>query len=289
MTAPAEQPASVNPVRDRAPSRRGVLTTAAGAAAALTAAAVTPAHAAPDRAPRGDDPTVVLVHGAFADASSWTPVIGRLQRHGLRVVAPANPLRGLADDAARLTAVLATLTGPVVLVGHSYGGAVVTEAAAASPAVKALVYVAAFMPDEGEVLGELAGRFPGSRLLEALTQVTVPGPGGTPGADLYLRTDRFHEVFAQDVPRDTARVLAAVQRPLNAGAFTDRAGAAAWRKLPSWTLVTGDDRGIPPELQFFQARRAGSRTVEVRSSHLPLYSRPGTVTSVIRDAVAHAA
>ncbi|MEU0743618.1 alpha/beta hydrolase [Streptomyces sp. NPDC006134] len=270
---------------DRALSRRGVLTTAAGAAAALTTAA---APAAADTGPRGG-PTVVLVHGAFADASSWTPVIGRLQRHGLNVVAPANPLRGLAADAAQLTAVLATLPGPVVLAGHSYGGAVITEAATASPHVKALVHIAAFMPDRGEVLGELAARFPGSRLLDALTQVPVPGPDGAPGADLYLRTDRFHEVFAHDVPRSTARILASVQRPLSAGAFTDRANTAAWRHLPSWVLVAGEDRGIPPELQRFQARRAGARTVEVRSSHLPLYSHPGTVASVIRAAAAQAA
>lgn len=270
-------------------SRRDTLTTAAGAAAALTIAA-TPAAAAsaaePVAGPRqAEKPTVVLVHGAFADAASWNPVIERLQQCGHPVIAVANPLRGLIHDAAHVAARLASVTGPVVLAGHSYGGAVITQAAATAPAVKALVYVSAFIPDAGEVLGELAARFPGSQLDASLDPVPVPSPDGTTGVDLYIRPDRYHEVFAQDVPRPTTRVLAAGQRPLSATAFTDRVRSAAWHTVPSWTLISSRDRGIVPELQRFQASRARSETVEVPSSHLPMYSRPDAVVALIRSAV----
>ncbi|MFI8338745.1 alpha/beta fold hydrolase [Streptomyces sp. NPDC085639] len=271
-------------------SRRRTLKYAAGAATALTVAAATPATAAPAPAESGARPgqtgkaTVVLVHGAFADASSWTPVTERLQHSGHPVIAVANPLRGLTHDAAQVAARLATVPGPVVLAGHSYGGAVITQAAATAPNVKALVYVAAFIPDNGEILGELAARFPGSQLDAALTPVPVPGPDGTAAVDLYIRPDRFHEVFAQDVPRSTTRVLASGQRPLSASAFTDRVSSAAWHTVPSWTLVSTRDRGIVPELQHFQAARARSRTVEVPTSHLPMHARPDAVTALIRSA-----
>ncbi|MFB7037551.1 MULTISPECIES: alpha/beta fold hydrolase [unclassified Streptomyces] len=269
-------------------SRRGTLAGAAAmaaGAAGLTAASPTAAAEETGSGPgaHGAARTVVLVHGAFADASSWTPVAERLQRYGHEVIAVANPLRGLAHDAAHLGARLAAVPGPVVLAGHSYGGAVITQAAAA-PNVKALVYIAAFIPDAGEVLGELAARFPGSQLEPALTAVPAPAPDGTAGLDLYIRPDRYHDVFAQDVPRSVTRVLAAGQRPLTATAFTDRCTAAAWHTLPSWTLITTRDRGIAPELQRFQARRAGSRTAEVATSHLPMHSRPDAVTSLIRAA-----
>ncbi|MEU7728257.1 alpha/beta hydrolase [Streptomyces sp. NPDC040724] len=272
----------------RSPSRRHTLKTAAGAAAALTVAAAPPAAAS--AAEPGSEPgkagkaTVVLVHGAFADASSWNPVTERLQQYGHRVVAVANPLRGLTHDAAQVAARLAAVPGPVVLVGHSYGGTVITQAAATAPNVKALVYVSAFIPDAGEVLGELAARFPGSQLEASLAPVPVPGPDGTTGVDVYIRPDRYREVLAQDVPRPTTRVLAAGQRPLSGPAFTDRVSSAAWHSLPSWTLVSTLDRGIVPELQRFQASRARSRTVEVPSSHLPMYSRPDAVVALIRSA-----
>jgi pimeloyl-ACP methyl ester carboxylesterase len=265
-------------------SRRGLM--AAGAAVAVTAStAATPASAtAADETTRDTKPVIVLVHGAFADASSWMPVIERLQRGGHTVRAVANPLRGLPTDAACVRSVLAALTGPAVVVGHSYGGAVITEAAGGLEHVKALVYVAAFVPDRGEVLGELAARYPGSELQDALTAVPAPAADGTPGVDLYISPDRFPGVFAGDVPRATARALASVQRPLSAIAFTDQVTTAAWRSLPSWNLVTTRDRGIPPRLQRFQAERAGSRTVEVASSHLPLYSHPGDVAALITTA-----
>ncbi|MFI8360478.1 alpha/beta fold hydrolase [Streptomyces sp. NPDC085612] len=272
-----------------APTRRTTLAAAAAGVAALTIGTTAPAAYAENAESAGTwhetaQPTIVLVHGAFADATSWSPVTERLQSRGHQVVAAANPLRGLAHDADQVAARLAAVPGPVVLVGHSYGGAVITQAAATAPNVKALVYVAAFMPDAGEVLGELSGRFPGTQLEPALTPVSVPGPGGSTGTDLYIRTDRFHDVFAQDVQRSVTRILAAGQRPLNANAFTDRCTAAAWRTLPSWVLVAGQDRGIVPELQRFQARRAGARTSEVPVSHLPMHSRPDAVVSLIRAA-----
>ncbi|WP_374777426.1 alpha/beta hydrolase [Streptomyces sp. NBC_01310] len=269
-------------------SRRHTLQTAAGVTAALTVAAAPPAWASaagPGTEPgRTGKPTVLLVHGAFADASSWNPVTERLQQYGHRVVAVANPLRGLPHDSAHVAARLAAVRGPVVLVGHSYGGAVITQAAATAPNVKALVYVSAFIPDAGEVLGELAARFPGSRLEASLDHEPVPGPDGTPGVDLYIRPDRYREVFAQDVPRPTTQVLAAGQRPLSGSAFTDRMSSAAWHTVPSWTLISSRDRGIVPELQRFQAARARSRAVEVPSSHLPMYSRPDAVVALIRAA-----
>ncbi|MFB8396258.1 alpha/beta fold hydrolase [Streptomyces yangpuensis] len=273
-----------------APTRRTTLAAAAAGAATLTLGMpATAAHAATTASAdsTGHDnarPTIVLVHGAFADAASWSPVTERLQSRGHQVIAAANPLRGLAHDAAQVAARLAAVPGPVVLVGHSYGGAVITQAAATAPNVKALVYIAAFMPDAGEVLGELSGRFPGSQLEPALTPVPVPGPGGATGTDLYIRPDRFHDVFAQDVARSVTATLAAGQRPLHASAFSDRCTAAAWRTLPSWVLVSGRDRGIVPELQRFQARRAGARTSEVPASHLPMHSRPDAVVSLIRAA-----
>ncbi|WP_329204156.1 alpha/beta hydrolase [Streptomyces sp. NBC_00683] len=268
-------------------SRRRTLKSAVGAAAlTVTAAAGAPSAAAsagPD-AEQTEKPTVVLVHGAFADAASWNPVTERLQHQGHPVIAAANPLRGLTHDAAQVAARLAAIPGPGVLVGHSYGGAVVTQAAATAPNVKALVYVSAFVPDAGEVLGELAARFPGSQLDAALTPVPVPGADGTTAIDLYIRPDRYHEVFAQDVAPPTTRVLASGQRPLSASAFTDRVSGAAWHTVPSWTLISTRDRGIVPELQRFQAARARSRTVEVPTSHLPMYSRPGAVVALIRSA-----
>ncbi|MCL7429150.1 alpha/beta fold hydrolase [Streptomyces sp. YS415] len=280
----------------QAMSRRTAIAAGVAAAAAASAASSTPAAAStPLSAPadagrehgRPENPTLVLVHGAFADASSWSPVIERLQRRGHTVIAPANPLRGLRHDADRIAAVLASIEGPVVLAGHSYGGAVITEAAAQAPNVQALVYIAAFVPDKGEVLGELSARFPGSQLAPSLRQVPSPAPDGSPGLDLYIRTDKFHEVFAHDVPHATARTLAAVQRPLSATAFGDQTTAAAWRTVPSWNLVATQDRGIPPQLQRFQAKRADSYTVEIRTSHLPLYSAPDAVANVIRAATRH--
>ncbi|MFD8013857.1 alpha/beta fold hydrolase [Streptomyces sp. NPDC058955] len=270
-------------------SRRRVMTTGAAVAASaatvgLSAAPASASEAAPGVRP-GPAPTVVLVHGAFADASSWQPVVERLQKDGLTVRAVANPLRGLATDAAHVRAFLASIPGPVVLVGHSYGGAVITEAAVGAANVKGLVYIAAFVPDAGEVLGELIAKFPGSELQPHLTPVPVLAPDGSTTVDLYLDPAAFRSVFAGDVPARTTRVLAATQRPISAAAFADRPTAAAWHDIPSWNLVATRDRGIPPRLQRFQADRARSYTVDVPCSHLAMYGRPGDVTRLVQRAV----
>ncbi|QYX82199.1 alpha/beta fold hydrolase [Streptomyces akebiae] len=243
-------------------------------------ATVVPSSAAPSDDRTTPKPTVVLVHGAFADASGWSGVVSRLRKAGYPVVAPANPLRGLQSDAGYLASLLGTIDGPKIVVGHSYGGAVVTEAAASVPEVKALVYVAAFMPDKGEALGELADRFPGSELNPALEVL----PDGAGHHDVAIKPDKFHDVFAADLPRSTTSVLAVSQRPVSLAAFGSTAQAAAWRTIPSWFLVATEDKTISPALERFQAERAGSHTVEVDSSHVVMMSHPDKVTSLIKSA-----
>ena len=229
----------------------------------------------------GAKPTIVLVHGSWADGSSWNGVIERLQRAGYPVRAVYNPLRGLANDSAVLTGFLSTIPGPVVLAAHSYGGAVISNGAAASPNVKALVYVDAFAPDVGERILQLAG--PDSVL--AGDPATVfdfvpfgPGPGDL---DLYLKKTIYQEEFASDLPRRTSAVLYATQRPAAAGGFAETATAAAWKTIPSWYLIGTRDTVIPPDRQRFMAQRAGARTVEITASHVSLISRPGAVTALI--------
>lgn len=234
-------------------------------------------------------PTVVLVHGAFADASSWSGVIQRLQRDGYPVVATANPLRGLHSDAAYLRSVLDTVQGPVVLVGHSYGGSVITEAAAGDPDVKALVYIAAFIPDAGESAGELAGKFPGSTLGETLNTSSYPlsvgGTGTGTGTELTIQQDRFHHQFAADVPATTAAIMAATQRPVSTLALEEKASQAAWKSIPSYALVAGQDYNIPAKAEQWMAERAGAHTVTVNSaSHAVAVSEPEAVTDLIRRA-----
>lgn len=243
-------------------------------------ATVIPSAAAPSADRTTPKPTVVLVHGAFADASGWSGVVPRLKKAGYPVVAPANPLRGLQSDAAYISSLLGTIDGPKILVGHSYGGAVITEAAASVPEVKALVYVAAFMPDKGEALAELADRFPGSELNPALEAL----PDGAGGTDVAIKPDKFHDVFAADLPRSTTSVLAVSQRPVSLVAFGSTATEAAWRTIPSWFLVATEDKTISPELERFEAKRAGSHTIEVNSSHVAMMSHPDKVTSLIKSA-----
>ncbi|MFD7438230.1 alpha/beta fold hydrolase [Streptomyces sp. NPDC059861] len=229
-------------------------------------------------------PTIVLVHGAFADASSWNGVVKLLQQAGYPVVAPANPLRGLASDAEYVHSVLKSVRGPVVLVGHSYGGAVISEAAVGDAQVKALVYVAAFSPAVGESALELSDKFPGSTLGSALKNVPFPLPGGGTGTDQYIKDEKFHDQFAADVPRSVTDLMAATQRPVAASALQDKAAEAAWRTIPAWTLVTTEDRNIPPASQRFMARRAHAHTVEVKASHAVAVSQPGAVTRLIEQA-----
>ncbi|MGY1780664.1 alpha/beta fold hydrolase [Geodermatophilus sp. SYSU D01036] len=233
---------------------------------------------------RAVTPTVVLVHGAFADSSSWNGVIAELRRDGYPVIGVANPLRSLHGDAALLRDVLEGVDGPIVLAGHSYGGSVMSEAADGHPRVRALVFVASFLLDEGESTGDLAGRFPGNELGTALRPVPVRGPDGQTADDLYIEQDEFPAVFAADVPADVAGLMAVTQRPIIGDALADKATKAAWRTIPSWTLVTRQDLAVPAEAQRFMAERAASHTVEVDASHAVTVSRPDVVARLIDEA-----
>ena len=228
--------------------------------------------------------TVVLVHGAFAESASWNVVIAELQRRGYGVIAVANPLRGLQQDADYLRSVLDSLSGPVVVAGHSYGGSVMSEAADGAPGVTALVYVASFNLGIGESTAELAAKFPGGELGAALDSVPFPRADGETGSDLYIQQDRFREVFAADVAPEIAELMAATQRPIAASALEDAATKAAWKTIPSWTLVTTQDLAIPAESMRFMAERAGSTTVEIDASHAVTVSQPGAVADLIDTA-----
>ncbi|MEU9858453.1 alpha/beta hydrolase [Streptomyces sp. NPDC047974] len=265
------------------PTRR---TLALGLALPATLAALVGAAPASGQAAAGADrhepkPTIVLVHGAFADASSWSGTIRRLQQAGHPVLAPANPLRGLAEDTAYLRSVLAAVDGPVVLVGHSYGGAVISGAALGDRRVKALAYIAAFTPDKGESAAELAARFPGSTLGDTVNPRSYPLPGGGTGTELVIEPTKFHRQFAADVPTADAAVMAATQRPVATTALEEEAGEAAWKTIPSWSLIATADKNIPPTAQRWMARRAGSHVTEVDASHAVAVSRPAVVTHVI--------
>ncbi|PMR61740.1 alpha/beta hydrolase [Verrucosispora sp. ts21] len=229
-------------------------------------------------------PTVVLVHGAFADSSSWNDVVVRLQRDGYPVLAASNPLRDLASDAAYVRSVLDSVGGPIVLAGHSYGGTVLSSAAAGHPNVKALVYLAALAPDRGESTAELLSMFPGNTLGQNLKAVPYPLPGGGTGTDLYVDPAAFHKHFAADVPAKVARLMAATQRPAATTALETKATVAAWRTIPSWALIATEDRAIPLATQRFMARRAGSHTVEVKASHAVTVSQPDRVAKLITQA-----
>ncbi|HEY6888306.1 MAG TPA: alpha/beta hydrolase [Solirubrobacter sp.] len=248
---------------------------AAAFAAVLFCATVA---AAPAAARTGPKPTIVLVHGAFADASGFAAVTGRLQDRGYTVIAPANPLRGPASDAAYIASVLKTITGPIVLVAHSYGGAVTTEAATQVGNVKALVYLSALAMDEGESNVEITQRFP-NQFGDAL--VPRPFPGGT---DLYVDTTKFRALFAPDIPARTAALMATAQRPVVLAAIQEKATAPAWKTIPSWYLIGRQDQVISPEAQRFMAARAHAHTVEINSSHVSYLSHPGAVTKLILEA-----
>ncbi|MCK8680741.1 alpha/beta fold hydrolase [Streptomyces lichenis] len=230
-------------------------------------------------------PTVLLVHGAFADAASWSGVITELRGQGIPVIAPPNPLRGLASDAAYIASVAAQIDGPVILVGHSYGGALITVAGTQEN-VTGLVYIAAYVLEEGESLGELQGGFPATPLVSSLRQWTYPVPGAEPAVEVTLAEDAFPTVFGADVPLATAQILAVAQRPLAAAAFEEAASAAAWKTKPSWALVAAGDQAINPEVQRFGAKRAGATVVEAEgASHAVAVSRPKDVADLILQAV----
>jgi pimeloyl-ACP methyl ester carboxylesterase len=230
-------------------------------------------------------PTVVLVHGAFADASSYAPVVRQLLDDGVKVIAPPSSNRGLASDAASIAAVVRQIDGPVLLVGHSYGGAVITVAGNEGNVV-GLVYLAAYVLDEGESLGELQGRFAPAPLAEALVYTPYPIDGAAePGIDVSVDIDKFPAIFAAEVdPRLTA-VLAVSQRPLAAAAFGEPATAPAWSQKPAWGIVASADHAINPDMQRFGYERAGATVVEVDSSHLVMHANPARVVAVIREAL----
>jgi len=227
-------------------------------------------------------PTIVLVHGAFADASGWNDVVTKLSRDGYTVIAAANPLRDLKSDAQSVSALVKSINGPVVLVGHSYGGEVITEAASGQSNVKALVYVAAFLPEAGESAQSLSAKFPGASLGEALSTVTLPDGD----EDLYIQPAKFHAQFAADVPAAKAALMAASQRPITGRALSDVATAPTWKHLPSYVIYGTADRNVPAQVEAFMAARAQARkTVVVEGgSHALLVSQPAKVAALIEDA-----
>src|SRR6266404_963433 len=225
-------------------------------------------------------PTIVLVHGAFADGTGWQRVIPTLQRDGYEVIAVQNPLASLAGDVETTKRVIDAQKGPVVLVGHSYGGAVITGAAAGSSNVKALVYLAAFAPEAGEPVGAFGEKYPVD-----LNSALKPDSAGF----LYVDRARFHELFCADVPATEARVAAATQKPIHNSAFGASVPQAAWKNIPSWYLVSQDDRAINPELERFYAKRMNAKTSEVKASHVAFISHPDVVVRLIEPAAAAAA
>jgi len=241
-----------------------------------------PGH--PHHPDHGDRPTVVLVHGAFADSSGWEAVATQLMDQGYPVLAFSNPLRDPISDGAYLRAFLTTIEGPIVLVGHSYGGAVITNAATGNPAVRSLVYVAAYAPAEGETVAD-ANLLGGGHTTVTEHLVFRPIPGAPPtNADAYIDPAWFGELFAQDLPRRTTRFMAATQRPGALTALQQESGPPAWAEIPSWYMVATQDRIIPPEAERAMAARAGARVVEVDSSHVVMMSHPRAVTRLIREA-----
>jgi pimeloyl-ACP methyl ester carboxylesterase len=229
--------------------------------------------------------TVVLVHGAFADASSWNGVIERLQREGHTVVTPANPLRGLADDTAYIASVVDQIEGPVLLVGHSYAGAIISNVVARARNVVGLVFVAAFAPDDGEWLGDVTARSKDAILGPALLQRRYPiGRDGETGVEFVVNPARFHEIFAADLPSDRSAVLAAGQRPVAQAAFSEKAGPPAWKTVQSWAVVATGDKAAGADLVRSMAQRAGAKITEIDGSHLIMVSQPDAVTEVILHA-----
>lgn len=231
--------------------------------------------------------TVVLVHGAFADASSWMGVIERLWACGVQVTAPANPLRGLSSDSAYIASVFDQIHGPVLAVGHSYAGTVITNAATKASNIVGLVYVAAFATDEGERLSDATSTSKDSVLSSALVPLDYPtGQGAQTAVEFSVNPACFHEVFAADLPAEQAAVMAATQRPLAELAFSESTGRAAWKTLPSWAVIASGDKAAGSDVVRAMAKRAGAMITEVEGSHVIMLSQPQVVTDVILSAVA---
>jgi pimeloyl-ACP methyl ester carboxylesterase len=230
----------------------------------------------------GPKPTVVLVHGAFADSSGWNDVIVKLQRKGYNVIAPANPLRSVSGDSQYLKEFLATVEGLIVLVGHSYGGFVMTNAATGNPNVKALVYIASFAPDAGETVASISASAPGSLLgPAALTIRAFTRADGEPGAEGYITPTMYRDVFAADLPKTQAWGFAVAQRPADLSILTEPSGEPAWKNIPTWTLVAKQDRVIPPGAQEAMASRANATTMRLDASHSVAVSQPTKVADFI--------
>jgi pimeloyl-ACP methyl ester carboxylesterase len=231
-------------------------------------------------------PTVVLVHGAFADASGYAGVIRRLNAQGLEARAPANPLRGLASDADAIARYTTSIKGPIILVGHSYGGAVISEAAPAVKQAAALVFLAAFALDHGESCASVQEPFPPTLL--ATTSIASPydAPGVAGGPDLFIKIGDFHRTFCADLPEDVAKVMAVSQRPISVAGLTENATIVGWKTIRSWYLVSEQDNALSPDAQQFMAKRSGAVTQWVKGSHVAFISQPEVATALILKAVA---
>ena len=233
-----------------------------------------------------ETPTVVLVHGAFADASSWNGVVELLQAKGVKVTAPPNPLRGIAIDSAYIAGALSQIRGPILAVGHSYGGAVLTNAATKADNVLGLVYVAAFAPDEGEVLGEVTAGSKDSVLDTALVPLQYPsGDGGQSATEFAIDPAKFRDAFAADLPAEQTAVMAATQRPVAEAAFSEPSGPPAWKHLPSWAAVASSDTAAGTDVIRSMAQRAGATITDLEGSHVIMISQPQAVTDVILEAL----
>jgi len=232
------------------------------------------------------NPTIVLIHGAFGDGSSWRPVFDRLVGDGHTVLAPPNPLRGLPYDTSYTASLIDQVDGPIVLVGHSYGGAVITNAATGAANVRALVYIDAFAPDQGEAVTPLAGPDSALAVADPTTVFTLVPPTlpPTPATDLYLKESTFVRSFANGIPARDARMLAATQRPATVGALNEPSGVPAWRTIPSWYLIGSEDLIIPPTAEKAMAERAGSTISSFHAGHLGLISDPASVARIIERA-----
>ena len=287
----------MNLARAARPTRLRLIIATALLAVAGLLAATTQAASAHSSSPQafawdgGPKPVIVLEHGAWADASSWAAVIARLQAAGFTVYAPPNPLRGLPQDSAYLQDFLTQNTAlagqPVVLVGHSYGGAVITNAAVNDSEVKALVYVDAFIPDQNETLAQLVSAQPGSCLAGNPPDIfnLVPYPGAPTGdVDTYIKQSLVPGCFASGLPASQAAVIAATQRPLAASTLGEPSGPPAWKAIPSWDVIGTADRVLPPAEQIFMAKRAGAHITKVNAGHLSMIADPGVVVQVIEQA-----
>ena len=257
-----------------------LLLVAVGVAASIAATAI--ASAQRTHTAQGPKPTIVLVHGGWADSAGWNAEVTKLEQLGYPVIAAANPLRSLAADAEYVRSILRTINGPIVLVGHSYGGAVISNAAVGVPNVKALVYIAAFAPEKGESLIQLVTKNPGTMIgPNTLIQRKYPLGDGTDGTDLYLTKEGFETAFASDVPTKLADQMWAEQRPFSQEAFVSPSGEPAWKTIPSWYLVSTEDHAIPPATQMFMAHRANAKIFTVEASHVLMISQPAATTNVI--------